>query len=235
MNSTKRITLLINVLGGCAVLFSYAHGLSSNPMTRGDVWGGVPDALRPLYTINMFLAAAGYFAFSYFVFFRLDPEHTRIGKRFGFGAFNVLYALILIPSALWLPLTFAMLETTSTALWWGDPPHSWPGGRRLPRPVRCSNQGPVASRGRRSLGSRDRMCVLLPPNGGPRCTGLAGILPSLTSPIATTRGSVHASIQSSIRHPAFRLEWRAKPSRRLLARARDRSRLHPTLRLTVLS
>jgi len=118
MDSEKRLTLWINVLGGCAVLASYAHGISSNPLTRGAVWGGVPDSLRPLYTINMVLAAAGYFAFSYFVFFRLDPDQTRIGRLFGFGVFNVLYAMILIPSALWLPFTFAMIESPSAGLWW---------------------------------------------------------------------------------------------------------------------
>ena len=32
--------------------------IASNPLTRGDVWGGVPETLRPLYTITMLLAAA---------------------------------------------------------------------------------------------------------------------------------------------------------------------------------
>jgi hypothetical protein len=107
----------INLLGGVAVLGSYAWGLAANPLTRGDLWGGVPDALRPLYSANMLLAAAGYFAFSFFVFFRLDPARARVFGRFGFGAFHMLYALILVPSALWLPLTFAMLEAPSGALW----------------------------------------------------------------------------------------------------------------------
>jgi hypothetical protein len=66
----------------------------------------------------MLLAASGYFAFSYFVFFRLDPGQTRVGRLFGFGVFNVLYLLILVPSALWLPLTFAMIESPSAGLWW---------------------------------------------------------------------------------------------------------------------
>jgi hypothetical protein len=106
------------LIGGTAVLASYAYGLATHPLTRADLWGGVPDPLRPFYTVNMFLAAAGYFAFSYFVFFRLDPSETRIGSRVGFNAFNVLYTLILVPSALWLPLTFAMLESPSAQLWW---------------------------------------------------------------------------------------------------------------------
>lgn len=117
MHSAKRSLLWINVVGGIAVLGSYVWGLASNPLTRGDVWGGVPEALRPAYTANMLLAAAGYFAFSYFVFLRLDPAGTRMGGRFGFGAFHALYALILVPSALWMPLTFAMLEAPSPVLW----------------------------------------------------------------------------------------------------------------------
>ena len=117
LHQARRSLLWLNVLGGIAVLASYAHGLASNPLTRGAVWGEVPEALRPLYTLNMLLAAAGYFAFSFFVFFRLDPERTRIAGRFGYGAFHACYALILVPSALWLPLTFEMLEAPSGALW----------------------------------------------------------------------------------------------------------------------
>ncbi len=118
MHPQKRIMAWLNVLGGTAVLGSYVHGIATNPETSGEVWGGVPEAIRPLYTVCMFLAAAGYFAFTSFIFFRLDPDRTRIGGRFGFGLFNVLYAAILVPSPLWMPLTFAMLEAPSAALWW---------------------------------------------------------------------------------------------------------------------
>jgi hypothetical protein len=117
MQASRRSLLWLNVLGGIAVIGSYVHGLASNPLTRGAVWGEVPEALRPLYTVNMLLAAAGYFAFSFFVFYRLDPARTRIAGRFGYGVFHLLYALILIPSALWLPLTFGMLAVPSPGLW----------------------------------------------------------------------------------------------------------------------
>ena len=117
MHPARRSLLWLNLLGGFAVLGSYAHGLASHPLTRGDLWGGVPESLRPLYSASMLLAATGYFAFSFFVFFRLDPSQTRVAGRLGFGAFHALYALILLPSALWLPLTFAMLEAPGGALW----------------------------------------------------------------------------------------------------------------------
>jgi len=152
MHPGRASLLWLNVVGGSAVLGSYAHGFASNPLTRSELWGGVPMALQPLYTASMLLAALGYFAFSAFVFLRLDPERARIGGRFGFGAFHVLYALILLPSALWLPLTFEMLESPGRALWVvirvtlglvglgslglvaaiaSASPHSAPGSRRL--------------------------------------------------------------------------------------------------------
>ena len=107
----------INLLGGLAVLGSYAFCLIAYSAQAGDFWGGVPDGLRSLYTVNMGLAAAGYFAFTYFLMYRFKPA-AGDSKRFGFGTFNALYALILLPSALWMPLTFAMLESPSDGLWW---------------------------------------------------------------------------------------------------------------------
>jgi len=61
---------------------------------------------------------SGYFAYTYFIFFRLDPEEARIANRLGFTVFNVIYVAILIPSALYMPLTFKMLEQPSPGLWW---------------------------------------------------------------------------------------------------------------------
>ena len=114
MHPQRRSMVWINVLGGSAILASYAYGIASNPLTRGDVWGGVPETLRPLYTITMLLAAAGYFAFGYFVFFKVDPDEARIGDRFGFGAFNALYALILVLLGVYV-LAFIVLEWRSLA------------------------------------------------------------------------------------------------------------------------
>ena len=117
MHPQRRSLVWINVLGGIAVLGSYVHGIVTNPATRGDVWGGVPEALQPLYTVSMLTAALGYFAFTSLVLLRLDPDEVRVG-RFGYGVFHALYAAILLPSALWMPLTFAMLADPSPALWW---------------------------------------------------------------------------------------------------------------------
>jgi hypothetical protein len=117
MHPQRRAFAWINVLGGMAVLGSYVWGLAAHPESRGDFWGGVPTSLQSLYTVNMLLAALGYFFFTGFVFLRLDPDETRVGSR-DFGLFNQLYGVILFGSALWMPLTFALLENPNTLLWW---------------------------------------------------------------------------------------------------------------------
>jgi len=69
----------------------------------------------------MLSATAGYFAFTGYLLLATDPSSLRIGGRFGysfgFGSINVLYALILLASALWLPLTLAMIEQPGTGTW----------------------------------------------------------------------------------------------------------------------
>ena len=115
MNPGRRSLIALNVLGGSAVLISYAAGL---PSVGDALWGGIPDAARPVYTVNMFLAAAGYFLFTPYIVFRLAPETTRVGP-FGYGVFHLLYALILIPSAIWLPLTAHVIAEPGLVAWWG--------------------------------------------------------------------------------------------------------------------
>ena len=117
LHPLQRKLIGLNVLGGSAVLGSYAHGFVAHASSVGALWGGVPEALRPLYTLSMFAATAGYFAFTCFVLFRLDPREARIAGRIGYAGFLWLYALILIPSALWMPLTFALLEAPTPWLW----------------------------------------------------------------------------------------------------------------------
>jgi hypothetical protein len=113
----RRTMLWINLLGGSAVLASYVHGLLTHPATRASLWGQVPQAILPFYEISMFLAVGGYCAFTYFLLFRLDPDQARVANRFGFSLLNLFYALILVPSAAWMPLTLAMIEHPTSSLW----------------------------------------------------------------------------------------------------------------------
>ena len=116
MHPKKKTWLAINVLGGMAVLGSYIHGLTTHPETRNALWGTIPEPLQAVYGVTMWLAAGGYFLFSYYFLVRTDGEDVRFG-RLGFGLINVLYALIMLASALWMPLTFAYLANPTPGVW----------------------------------------------------------------------------------------------------------------------
>ncbi|MGB5812934.1 MAG: hypothetical protein WBG86_20545 [Polyangiales bacterium] len=116
MHPQKRTWLTINLVGGIAVLGSYVHGLVTHPETRQMLWGTTPEELKAVYNVTMLLAAAGYFLFSYVFVVRSDPDGFRVGA-YGFGFVNACYALVLLASTLWMPLTFAYFDTPSPALW----------------------------------------------------------------------------------------------------------------------
>lgn len=118
MSAKKWLMLFINLFGGAGVIGSYIWGFLTHPNAGQVLWGGVPQSIRPFYTAGMFLAAAGYFAFTYFILFRLNPGETQVLNRFPFGLFNFLYAAILIPSALWMPLTLFALKGPSLGFTW---------------------------------------------------------------------------------------------------------------------
>ncbi|PKL38865.1 MAG: hypothetical protein CVV44_08325 [Spirochaetae bacterium HGW-Spirochaetae-1] len=117
LHSQKKYLLVVNIVGGIAVLFSYIQGLQAHPEAGPLLWGEVPAAIMPLYTISMFSAATGYLLFTWFILFRLNADEVKIAGRFSYVLFNALYILILAPSALWMPLTFIMLEQPSLVTW----------------------------------------------------------------------------------------------------------------------
>jgi hypothetical protein len=154
LHPQKRALVWINLLGGTAVLASYAWNLLAHPEAGGDFWGGVPAAMQSGYVVTMLLAATGYFAFTRFIF-RLRPAQVKIAGRFDYRSFQLIYALILVPSALWMPLTFAMIQDPSAGLWFAQHPEALV-----------------------SAGRVRKYCVRLPDGGAGRA-GVAGLFPRL--------------------------------------------------------
>ena len=111
------VLLIINFIGGIAVIGSYIYGLNAQPGGANILWGGVQSNIRPVYTVSMVLSALGYFAFMYFILFRLDPGEVSIAGTFGFSIFFSIFILILLPSALWMPLTNFYVGAPSTGAW----------------------------------------------------------------------------------------------------------------------
>jgi hypothetical protein len=117
MATQQIVLLIINVIGGVAVIGSYIYGLNAQSGGTNVLWGGVPENIRSVYFISMILSALGYFAFLYYILFRLDPNQVSIAGTFGFSIFFSIFILILLPSALWMPLTNLYVGTPSTGTW----------------------------------------------------------------------------------------------------------------------
>ncbi len=119
MASQQVILLIINVIGGAAVVGSYIHGLVTHPRSGLALWGGTPESVRPVYGVSMLLAALAYFAFIYFILFRFVPDDTHIAGRFGFRLFYAIFLGIFVPSILWMPFTYTYIGNPTTAMWIG--------------------------------------------------------------------------------------------------------------------
>lgn len=122
MHPQKKVMAALNVVGGPLVLLSYWWGATAWPAESvGRLWGGVPESVQPAYTSWMFVAAAGYLAYASFLFFRVDAARAEVvgphGVAVGFGWFNVLLALVLFPSAIWMPLSLHYIEAPGPATW----------------------------------------------------------------------------------------------------------------------
>ena len=111
------ILIVINIIGGAAVIGSYIYGIKTQAGGASVLWGGVPESIRPVYGVSMILAALGYFAFMYYLFFRLTPSEVNIAGVLNFSLFHAIFLVILIPSALWMPLTNAYLSNPSIGIW----------------------------------------------------------------------------------------------------------------------
>ncbi|MFC2008494.1 hypothetical protein ACFLUT_00360 [Chloroflexota bacterium] len=113
----QSLLLVVLVIGGLAVLTSYVQGFLTHPDSRWAIWGGIPSALKPVYTVSMLLATAGYFPMTTFFLLRVDARSALIAGRFGYGLAVLSYAAILVGSAAWMPLTYATIEAPSVGIW----------------------------------------------------------------------------------------------------------------------
>jgi hypothetical protein len=134
--TSKSLWLLINILGGIAVIGSYILGFRSRADAFTVLWGGVPERIRVFYTAGMVLAALGYFAFGIYLLV-LAPGEISVFGQFGFGMLGLIFLLILLPSVLWMPLTLLAVARASRALAGGGAARPGPGGGRLPGLVPC--------------------------------------------------------------------------------------------------
>ena len=116
MEVTRQVVLIFTFVFGPLVLAAYAYGIShaERPM---DLWGGIPESWQAYIVPFMFIAAFGFLMYWYIVFFQFD-ESTLGSMRWPWGESDergesrllIAYALILIPSALWMESTIFHME-----------------------------------------------------------------------------------------------------------------------------
>lgn len=116
MEITRQLVLIFTFVFGPLVLASYAYGISHADKPQ-DLWGGIPLSWQTYIVPFMFIAAAGFLIYWWIVFFQFDQDtfsslHWPWGYSDGNGAIRLLlaYALVLIPSALWLESTLFHLS-----------------------------------------------------------------------------------------------------------------------------
>jgi hypothetical protein len=118
MGSQSAAFISLNLCGGVAVLASYAVSIIGWPEASAKLWGQLPETMIPYYTANMFVAAFGYFLFTW----RALRCSSAGGHRFvagrGFGVVLASYAATLIASALWMPLSLYALLHEAQAMYW---------------------------------------------------------------------------------------------------------------------
>ncbi|MBN1375348.1 MAG: hypothetical protein JXA01_04260 [Dehalococcoidia bacterium] len=118
MDVQKIIFLVINVVGGLAVIGSYVYGIMTHPGMLDSLWGKISPAVKSFNYVIMPLAVIGYLLLTYFILFQIDAKKLLIAGTFGFEAINVIFFLILIPSTFWMSLTFGVIENPVTGPWW---------------------------------------------------------------------------------------------------------------------
>ena len=91
MGIQQIILLIMNILGGVAVIGSYILGLRGQSGGLDILWGGVPTGIRPVYTVSMAISAISYFAFIYYILFRINPNETNIGGYLSYSFFFLIF------------------------------------------------------------------------------------------------------------------------------------------------
>jgi len=115
--SQKYIFIIINLILGPILLYTYYRGVTQNKEIAAQLWGGVPQILIPYIVSSMFIGAIGFFFFTYYLTFEINQDTIQVFNKYNFSIFIILYLLILIPSSFWIDLSINYLITQNPMLW----------------------------------------------------------------------------------------------------------------------
>lgn len=117
MKINQKLFLTINLIGGILVLTSYYWGIQSDKGIEA-FWGGVPNDLRSVFMFSMLISATSFFIFSIYIFKNIRTELLQSSLG-GVLPYLILFGVIQLASALWMPLVGIMISNPTTILWIG--------------------------------------------------------------------------------------------------------------------
>jgi len=119
MRTEQIILLIIIIIGGAAVIGSYVFGLRGQSGGANVLWGGVPENIRPVYTVFHDSFRPELFRFPLLHFLPPRAFPGSIGGVAGFTLLYVIFIFMLVPSAFWMPLTNMYVSNPGTGIWIG--------------------------------------------------------------------------------------------------------------------
>ena len=102
--------LLVNFILGSTVILSYIWGLVFYPEYDSALWGKIDTDYIPYIIFSMFLAAIGYFIFSFYLICFKKFQTLRISQYIYILS---LYIVILFFSTLWMPFSIGFIHTNN--------------------------------------------------------------------------------------------------------------------------
>ena len=117
MSTPQLMLLVVMLMGGLGVIGSYAQGLISHPGSIKVLWGKISGPFRTIYFISMLLSALGYFAFAYYLLFRVDAATALVTNTLGFEVFFAAITGMLLFSSLWMPFTYSYVDKPNKGTW----------------------------------------------------------------------------------------------------------------------
>ncbi|MBN4081011.1 hypothetical protein JYT44_01465 [Caldithrix abyssi] len=109
--------IIINLIGGAAVLGGNAFALVTHPKLRNDLWGGIPESWKPLYIASMLIAAFGYVTAMYYLIYKEGLKSKYFWGKADASVLTILLVLFLLSASMWIHSTFAYLESPSSGIW----------------------------------------------------------------------------------------------------------------------
>ena len=116
MNQYKTKDNLLKFIYFAGILVPLSYYLSYKYFNRyvpiNKLWGNIDKGLRTIYKYSMILTTLSFLAILFFIHFSVDSNTRVFGSKFNEGGFDYYFqpiALIILPSIIWMPITYLYL------------------------------------------------------------------------------------------------------------------------------